>query len=62
MAAEERYGVKAMTAWVEKREMTRGQALVVGLWLVQARAIGWLTLPSFICKRGKVKTREWYDD
>lgn len=51
-----------MTAWVEKKAMTRGQSLVVGLWLVQAGAIGFWSLPSFVCKRGKVKTREWYDD
>lgn len=57
-----KYGLAAMMAWTEKKEMTRGQAAVVGLWLVQARAIGWLMLPRFVWTRGKAKTREWYDD
>lgn len=57
-----RYGLVAMQDWFDKKDLTRGQALVVGLWLAQSGAIAWLKLPSFICKRGKAKAREWYDD
>lgn len=58
----ERYGWRAMSAWVEKKPMTRGQAFVVAIWLVQAKAIAWRSLPEFIWRRGVFKTKEWYDD
>lgn len=51
-----------MTAWVEKQPMTRAQAAVVGLWLVQVNAIRWTALPAFVWRRGVVKGKVWYDD
>jgi hypothetical protein len=55
----QRYGRGAMTAWVAKAPLTRGQALIVGLWLVQAGAVAWGSLPRFVWARGQVGTREW---
>jgi hypothetical protein len=57
-----RYGLVAMRDWFEKKDLTHGQALVVGLWLAQAGAVAWLKLPLFVWRRGKMKTKEWYDD
>lgn len=57
-----RFGLVAMQDWFEKKPITRMQAAAVGLWLAQAGAIAWRRLPLFVWKRGRVKTREWYDD
>ncbi len=58
----EQYGWRAMATWLDKRPMTRCQSLLVGLWLVQGKALAWRFLPAFVWRRGKVKVREWYDD
>jgi phosphate/sulfate permease len=48
------YGANAMAAWVEKKPLTRGQAVAIALWFKLVGVFTWTRLFKFVWTRGHV--------